>query len=214
MRILTRRWSELSWQMKFLVEGFALVTVVLVAVVVFPWVNARFNYAAVLDGRFADAFSKPYTSSIIESVNEEEVSADRLLASTNNLDTALVEPEFAEDFSNEEFPVGEGAEMGHAPAAPSRQNAAIYRMILQSPKPNEVAEGIRDIFSSEQVRERSSSGKSVPGGVYFDGITTEASVEKIRDAANKLGVTQTYATHENRRKPDEKARVIVWVQEI
>lgn len=216
MSPLGRKWSELPWQYKVAVEGSALAVMGMLALVVFPWVNSRLNTNAIMEGRFADAFTRPYAMPAEEIPLEDEVSTDRLLASAGEGATpaAQLEEEFKDEFASEEFPMGEG-EMGQAPVAPSRQNSAIYRLILQSPNPQEIAEHMREVFASEQVRERNSSGRAVPGGVFFDGITTEAAFERIRAEAAKLGITQTYATHQPRRPAsNERARVIVWIQQI
>ena len=118
-----------------------------------------------------------------------------------------------DEFADVDFPSGDGAEVATAPPAPSKQNAAIYRLIVQSPAPQELIPQVRTVFAEKQVRERDISGRVMPGGVYFDGITSVANYPEILHEMQKLGQTKTYSNGSNR-NPNERARVIVWVQQI
>ena len=120
----------------------------------------------------------------------------------------------ADEFADVEFPSGDGAEMATAPLAPSHQNAAIYRLIVQSPAPQELIPHVKSVFAEKQVREREFSGRVMPGGVYFDGITSVATYPEILREMQKLGQTKTYSNGSARRPATERARVIVWVQQI
>jgi DNA-directed RNA polymerase specialized sigma24 family protein len=204
-------WSDLSWKYKLALETVGLAVVGLLAIVILPWMSSRINYNAILDGRFADALTVVHEES--PEITWQEVTAERLLASADAAEheTKMAAPK--DEFANMEFP-SDDVEAGAAPLAPSRQNASVYRLILQSPSPTDMASQMRTIFSEEQVKERELSGSVMPGGVYFDGVTTEAAYSKIREAVVKLGSTATYANQYQKRRPDERARVIVWIQQI
>ena len=118
-----------------------------------------------------------------------------------------------DEFADMEFPSGDGAEYGTAPLAPSRQSATVYRLIVQSPAPQELIPHVRTLFAEKQVRERESSGRVMPGGVYFDGVTSVGAYPQILQAMQKLGQTKTYSSG-GAKNPNERARVIVWVQQI
>jgi hypothetical protein len=87
-------------------------------------------------------------------------------------------------------------------------------MIVQSPSPRDLIPQVRKLFMSRNVKERESSGRAMPGGVYFDGITTIGSYPEILREIEKLGNTKTYSNQGQKRNPTERARVIVWVQQI
>jgi predicted DNA-binding protein (UPF0251 family) len=203
------RWHDLSWRAKLGLEASFLVAAGLIAVVVLPWMLSRVNTNAFVEGRFADVFQVETKAGI--TAQAEGITADRLLAAA---EPAIMEERTeGDEFANVEFPSGDGAETGTAPLAPSRQAAAVYRMIVQSPAPQELIPHVRSVFAEKQVRERDSSGRVMPGGVYFDGVTNVGTYPQILQAMQKLGQTKTYSNNPSR-NPNERARVIVWVQQI
>lgn len=208
------RWRDLSWQYKLAIESAGLVTVGIFAVVVLPWFFSRINTNAFYDGRLLDLFSR---ASFVQQQDAamEEITTDRLLASADAMEAeAILKDKMGEDeFASYEFPSGD-AETGAAPIAPSRLNAAVYRLIVQSPSVDDIIPQVKNLLSDASVKERDISGRKMPGGVYFDGITNEANYTKIRKAIEKLGFTKSYSTHATNRGPDERARLIVWIQQI
>lgn len=204
-------WTELPWQYKLGLEASVLGLVGLLAVVVMPWAFSKINATAMVEGRFAEVFQM--NQSAMSAPELEEVTADRVLASSEGADAeALQEPD---EFANTEFPSGDSYEGGAAPAAPSKQQAAVYRLIVQSPSPKELIPYVRTLFAQQEVKEKNSSGRVMPGGVYFDGITTVAAYPQILSEMQKTGLTfKTYSNPTNKNHPNERARVIVWVQQI
>lgn len=202
------RWQDLSWRTKLGLEASFLGVVGLLAVVVMPWALSRVNTNAFVEGRFADVFQAEIKAGATAQM--EAITADRLLANAEQTEEQKTEND---EFADLDFPSGDGAEVATAPLAPSRQNAAIYRLIVQSPAPAELIPHVRTVFAEKQVRERESSGRVMPGGVYFDGITSVANYPQILHEMQKLGQTKTYSNG-NSRNPNERARVIVWVQQI
>lgn len=204
------RWQDLPWQYKLGLEAGALGLVGLIAVVVLPWGFSRINASALIEGRYTEVFSVETVAQSTPDV--AEISTDRLLASeTGEVEAQVAEPD---EFADIEFPSGDAYELGSAPIAPSRQNAAVYRMIVQSPSPKDLVPKVRSLFASRNVKERESSGRAMPGGVYFDGVTNVGSFPQILDEIRKLGRTKTYSNPGLRKNPNERARVIVWVQQI
>lgn len=203
------RWQDLSWRTKLGLEASFLGIVGLLAVIVLPWALSRVNTTAFVEGRFADVFQVETKAGATAQV--EAITADRLLA----MNSEPVEEKAAEsdEFADVEFPSGDGAEMATAPLAPSHQSSAIYRLIVQSPAPQELIPHVRTVFAEKQVHERESSGRVMPGGVYFDGVTSVANYPLILREMQKLGQTKTYSNGGSR-NPNERARVIVWVQQI
>lgn len=204
------RWQDLSWRTKLGLEASFLGAVGLLAVVVLPWALSRVNTTAFVEGRFADVFQVE-TKAGSTAQAPEAITADRLLAL--NEQPAEDHAAQADEFADVDFPSGDGAEVATAPLAPSHQNAAIYRLIVQSPAPQELIPHVRTVFAEKQVRERDISGRVMPGGVYFDGITTVANYPQILHEMQRLGQTKTYSNGGSR-SPNERARVIVWVQQI
>jgi len=202
------RWQDLSWRTKLGLEASFLGAVGLLAVVVLPWALQRVNTTAFVEGRFADVFQVETRAGV--TAQAEAITADRLLALNDQPDERPAE---SDEFADVDFPSGDGAEVATAPLAPSHQNAAIYRLIVQSPAPQELIPHVRTVFAEKQVRERESSGRVMPGGVYFDGITSVANYPQILHEMQKLGQTKTYSNGGSR-NPNERARVIVWVQQI
>jgi hypothetical protein len=205
------RWQDLSWQYKLGLEGAMLGVVGLLAVVVIPWAISRVNADAFLAGRYAEVFE--VESQAVRSSEMEEITTERLLASAEAYE-AEIEAQANDEFANMEFPSGDAYEAGSAPLAPSRQAAAVYRLFVQSPAPRELIPHVRNLFAEKKVRERESSGRIMPGGVYFDGVTNLGTYPQILQEIKKLGQTKTYSHPGASRNPKERARVIVWVQQI
>lgn len=205
------RWQDLPWQYKLGLEAGALGLVGLIAVVVLPWGFSRINSNALLEGRYSEVFTVETVAQSTPDV--AEISTDRLLASSelSELETPATEPD---EFADIEFPSGDAYELGSAPIAPSKQNAAVYRMIVQSPSPKDLVPKVRSLFAERNVKERESSGRAMPGGVYFDGVTNVGSFPHILSEIRKMGRTKTYSNPGLRKNPEERARVIVWVQQI
>lgn len=209
------RWADLSWRYKLGLEASFLGAFGLIAVVVLPWTLSHVNTNAFVEGRFAEVFQVDTPASA--TADAEAITTDRLLAlnETPAADGAVAEaaPQESDEFADVEFPSGDAVEAGTAPVAPSRQTATVYRLIVQSPAPSELIPHVKTVFAEKQVRERDSSGRVMPGGVYFDGITSVGAYPLILQEMQKLGQTKTYSTGGSR-NPNERARVIVWVQQI
>ena len=143
------------------------------------------------------------------------INAERLLASTDLAEQEMSgKAEEKDEFADITFPSGDAYETGAAPLAPSRQSAAVFRLIVQSPNPRDLIPEMKRLFSEEKVRERESSGRVMPGGVYFDGVTSVGSYAGLLGQIKKLGITKTYSNPSNGRSPEERARLIVWIQQI
>jgi DNA-directed RNA polymerase specialized sigma24 family protein/type II secretory pathway pseudopilin PulG len=205
------RWQDLSWQYKLGLEASMLAVVGLLAVVVLPWTFDQINANALVEGRFAEVFR--VESQAQEPVALEEITTDRLLASSEGVEGESVEaPE--DEFANVDFPSGDAYEAGTAPLAPSRQAAAVYRLIVQSASPKDLIPEVKALFAKKNIRERESSGREMPGGVYFDGVTNVGNYPLIVQEIEKLGQTKTYSHPGATKNPNDRARVIVWVQQI
>jgi hypothetical protein len=207
------RWADLSWRYKLGLEASFLGAFGLIAVLVLPWTLSHVNTNAFVEGRFAEVFQvdTPATAT----ADAEAITTDRLLAFSEPVDGMSADapaPE-GDEFAEMEFPSGDSVEAGTAPVAPSRQTATVYRLIVQSPSPSELIPHVKTLFAEKNVRERDSSGRVMPGGVYFDGITSVGSYPLILQEMQKLGQTKTYSTGGSR-NPNDRARVIVWVQQI
>lgn len=206
------RWQDLSWQYKLGLEASFLGVVGLLAVVVLPWAFSRVNADALLAGRMSEVFRVESQATTPELA---EITTDRLLASMD--EPELDVPAESDEFANVEFPSGDAYEAGTAPLAPSRQAAAVYRLIVQSASPRDLIPQVRSLLAAKNVRERESSGREMPGGVFFDGLTNVGTYPLLVQEMQKLGETKTYS-HPGRspanRDPNERARVIVWVQQI
>ncbi len=209
------RWAGLSWKAKVGFEGLALALVGVLALVVFPWFVERIDQDAIREGRYTQIFH-------FHNSGETEIhviSADRLLASAEEesvADRELSSLDEKDEFAQVDFPSGDFYETGAAPLAPSRQSAAVFRVIVQSSSPRDAIPQIRGVFEKMQVKERDSSGKLMPGGVFFDGITDVGSYPSIlKDIEDlKVGKTWHYSNVTQHRNPNERARLIVWVQQI
>jgi predicted DNA-binding protein (UPF0251 family) len=206
------RWQDLSWQYKLGLEASLLGAVGMVAVVVLPWFFAQVNASALVEGRFAEVFR--VESQAGESARLEEITTDRLLASAGEMQEEEGSAPAEDEFANVEFPSGDSYEVGTAPVAPSRQAAAVYRLIVQSASPKELIPQVRSLFAQKNVKERESSGREMPGGVFFDGVTNVGNYPLIVKEIQKLGLTKTYSHPGSTKNPNERARVIVWVQQI
>ncbi len=204
------RWADLSWRYKLGLEASFRGAFGLLAVIVLPWTLARVNTTAFVEGRFAEVFQVDTPAEATAQL--EEITADRLLALSEPPDFES-RPQEDDEFADVEFPSGDTVEHGTAPIAPSRQSATVYRLIVQSPSPSELIPHVRTLFAEKNVRERDSSGRVMPGGVYFDGITSVGAYPLILKEVQKLGQTKTY-TNGGSRNPNDRARVIVWVQQI
>lgn len=208
------RWQDLSWQYKLGLEASFLGVVGLLAVVVLPWAFSRVNVNAFVEGRFAQVLE--VDSQAHNTPDLPGITTDRLLASSEGEENSAVAE--ADEFAGMEFPSGDGYEAGSAPVAPSRQGAAVYRLIVQSPSPQDLIPHVRALFVQKNVRERENSGRAMPGGVYFDGITSVGNYPQILHEIQNLGqigTTKTYSNPNAERRPaSERARVIVWVQQI
>jgi DNA-directed RNA polymerase specialized sigma24 family protein len=208
------RWRDLSWKSKLTVEtiGFALVGAIVVLAL--PWVISRINVTAIFEGRLADIIQ--VHTEVAKEPEVETITADRLIASKDLNETESNLPEMKDEFSGIEFPSGDAYEAGSAPLAPSRQNAAVYRLIVQSASPKEMIPVMRQLFATKKIRERESSGRAMPGGVYFDALTTQGDYQHLLKAVQGLkqvGKTRTYG-NTGSQNPNERARVIIWVQQI
>lgn len=204
------RWQDLSWQYKLGLEASFLGLVGLLAVVVLPWAFARVNMNAFVEGRFAQVFENRSEAKNIPDLRE--ITTDRLLASGES-GTEKPVPE-QDEFADLDFPSGDSYEVGSAPAAPSKASTAVYRLIVQSPSPQDLIPHVHNLFAQKNVREREGSGREMPGGAFFDGITSVGAYPQILRELQGLGQTQTYSNPTNGRNPNERARVIVWVQQI
>lgn len=210
------RWSEMPWHYKLSLEASALALVGVLAVVVVPWAFSKVNTDALLEGRVTEVFQVE-TPAVSASAEPEEITADRLLASAAE---PVYSPDTAEDLAQQEefadmdFPSGDSYEGGAAPLAPSKQRAAVYRLILLSPSPKEMIPLVKTLFVQKNVKEREISGRIMPGGVYFDGLTNVGSYPSILQEIQKMGTTKTHSNPDQSKNPAEKARVIVWVQQI
>jgi len=207
----TVRWQDLSWQYKLGLEASLIGVVGLFAVVVLPWVFSQVDANAFVEGRFAEVFR--VESRATEPEVLEEITAERLLASTEGeTESAPAEPD---EFAEVEFPSGDAYEAGTAPLAPSRQRAAVYRLIIQSASPKDMVSQVRTLFAQRNVREREGSGRALPGGIFFDGVTSVGEysnlLQQIRSAGHQA---KTYSNPAASKNPKERARVIVWVQQI
>ena len=206
------RWQDLAWHHKLGLEAGMLGVVGLLAVVVLPWAFSHVNADAFVEGRFAEVFK---VESRVASVPEiEGITTDRLLASTEQPAADFENAAVSDEFADVDFPSGEAYEAGAAAVAPSRQSAAVYRLIVQSPAPADLIPQVRGLFAQKNVREREFSGRQMPGGVFFDGVTTVGTYPKILQEVEKLGTTKTYSVPGASKNPAERARVIVWVQQI
>jgi DNA-directed RNA polymerase specialized sigma24 family protein len=208
-------WTELSWHHRLGVEATVLSVVGVMVAVVMPWLFSRVNTDAMIAGRWSDVLQPSVVASQDLALNR--VSPERLLASSTEeaiVDIESQVPEVQDEFAEMEFPSGDSFEVGTAPLAPSRQAAAVYRLIVQSPSPREMIPQVRSLFAQKNVRERELSGRVMPGGVYFDGVTNVGTYPYILKEIQKLGQTKTYSHRGTSRNAADRARVIVWVQQI
>lgn len=214
------RWNTASWKTKLVIESLGFAAVGAIAVIAMPWIFSHINTRALMDGRFADVIQIAQATPVTH--EEDIITAERLISAKDLSETEANLPKVQDEFSNLDFPSGDSYEIGSAPLAPSRQSAAVYRLIVQSPSPKEMIPLIRDLFAKRNVRERELSGRAMPGGVYFDGITTLGDYPTILKAVRELkqvGETHTYGDNGLKyRVPstasNERARVIIWVQQI
>ncbi|RZA08556.1 MAG: sigma-70 family RNA polymerase sigma factor [Proteobacteria bacterium] len=206
------RWQDLAWHHKLGLEAGMLGVVGLFAVVVLPWAFNHVNADAFVEGRFAEVFKQE--AIVAEAPEVEGLTADRLLASVGSPTPDFENAAVSDEFADVDFPSGEAYEAGAAAVAPSREKAAVYRLIVQSAAPADLIPQVRNLFAQKNVREREFSGRKMPGGVFFDGVTNVGAYPNILKEVEKLGETKTYSVPGASKNPTERARVIVWVQQI
>ena len=115
----------------------------------------------------------------------------------------------------EEFPLGPSYHKGTADKAPSLQRKTIYRLIMQSENPKEMVPYIKSIFQEAKVKEADRSGNAMPGGIYFDGFTQAKNYSRIYTSLNRIAPTNAYLNKNKKQiRANDKARVIIWVQQI
>ena len=206
------RWKSLPWQYKMGAEAAALAFVGIFAVIVLPWTLSNINTDALWGGRYSEIFVSK-NDAFDGAPKLPEISTDRLLASSTEKteDASIVAKD---EFADMDFPPGDSYEMGSAPLAPSRQQAAVYRLIVQSPSPQDLIASVREILAKKNVKEREGSGKIMPRGVYFDGITDVGTYPKVLQEIQKLGETKAYSNPDKTRSSSEHARLIIWLQQI
>jgi predicted DNA-binding protein (UPF0251 family) len=205
------RWQDLSWQYKLGLEASLIGVVGLLAVVVLPWVFSQVDANALVEGRFAEVLK--VESKATEPAPLEEITAERLLASSEA--ETVSSPAEPDEFANIDFPSGDAYEAGTAPLAPSRQSAAVFRLIIQSPSPREMVSQVRALFAERNVKERQGSGRVMPGGIFFDGVTSVGEYGRLLQEVRQSGHrARTYSNPAASKNPKERARVIIWVQQI
>jgi DNA-directed RNA polymerase specialized sigma24 family protein len=206
-------WSTLPMHWKLGAEISALGLMATAVVFSVPWFMDHVSLHALISGNFSNVVQ--FTSAVKQELEVPTINAERLLASSDLSEQEMsAKPEEKDEFADITFPSGDAYETGAAPLAPSRQSAAVFRLIVQSPNPRELIPEMKRLFSEDKVRERESSGRVMPGGVYFDGLTNVGAYPDLLGQIKKLGITKTYSNPANGRSPDERARLIVWIQQI
>ncbi len=205
----------ISWQYKLMIEGLAFFLVGVCTIFILPILLAKFN------GNHQDAKKVAHARSLVVG---KAKGADSKLArgiasiASPTRDRLIAEAE-QDEFENIDFPSGHDYRPGTAPIAPSRRNAAVYRLIITSESPKKMIPTIRSLFAIAKVKEKSKSGELLPGGAFFDGITTEAQYQYIYKELQKHGKTSVYLSgrglsSRTKRRANQRTRVIIWVQQI
>lgn len=204
------QWSRLPWHAKLSLEFVAFAVVGAVAVFILPAFLSYFEDPVGQARRMQAAVPvvKATTNSmpLMDSGGRSPASA-----SITRQPGAAME---ADEFAYMDFPEGENYLEGSAPLAPSRKGGPIYRLIVQSENPKEMIPKIKSLFIASNAMERDHSGSSMPGGVYFDAVTTEADYSKILNSLTAIAPTKLYQNQKNRGRAQDRARVIIWVQQI
>lgn len=200
-------WRALPWHYKLGFECAAFALVGAVAVFVLP------AFLVYYEGGEMAFHKTPFVQPILKpQVAEANITAGRGMAAL--APNAQPYQPVEDEFTYAEFPSGDNHLEGSAPLAPSRKGGAIYRLIVQSENPRELIPKIRSLFVASNVAERDRSGSMMPGGVYFDGVTTEDDYSKIFSALSSIAPTKPYQNQKRKGRGDERARVIIWVQQI
>ena len=200
-------WRGLPWHYKLAFECSSFAVVGALAVFVLPTFLAYYGSS---DG---DSKKLPSQQSILRPLTagaSVELNRGPAFHSANDPSYQPVEDEFA----YADFPSGDNHLEGSAPLAPSRKGGAIYRLIVHSENPRELIPRIKNLFTQKKVTERDRSGSIMPGGIYFDAITTEDDYTKILSELSAVAPTKPYQNQKRKGRGDERARVIIWVQQI
>jgi DNA-directed RNA polymerase specialized sigma24 family protein len=200
-------WRALPWHYKLGFECTSFAVVGAMAVFVLP---TFLSYYGSNDG---DSKRKPSQQMIMKPLAANaamDLNRGPAFHSANDPSYRPVEDEFA----YAEFPSGDNHLEGSAPVAPSRNGGAIYRLIVKSENPRELIPRIKTLFTEKNVTERDRSGSQMPGGVYFDAITTEDNYSNILTELSQIAPTKPYQNNRRKGRGDERARVIIWVQQI
>ena len=202
-------WRALPWHYKLGFECGAFALVGAIAVFVLPAFLAYYDSGDVTMKK--SQASQPILKPVV---------AQAMISEMGDRDPASLSPPGAQyqpvedEFTYAEFPSGDNHLEGSAPLAPSRKGGAIYRLIIQSENPRELIPKIKSLFAASDVTERDRSGSMMPGGIYFDAVTTEADYAKIFSALSAIAPTKPYQNQKRKGRDDERARVIIWVQQI
>lgn len=205
---LLKPFTPIPWHAKLILESLAFCVVGALTVFFLPSLLAYYEGS---EAKLVKAQAVLPIGKIVEERAPDLV--ERKLAAID-AEAILAKVEEADEFSDMEFPSGHHYRRGSAPLAPSRKKASIYRLIVQSESPSQIVPKIQSLLSKNEVKERDRSGAHMPGGVYFDGVTTEGNYVKLAEALRQLGPTRTYLNQRRKRKDWEAARVIIWVQQI
>ncbi len=206
---LFRSPTPIPWHAKLILESFAFCIVGALTVFFLPSILAYYEGS---EAKLVKAQAVlPIGNLAKKAVPDSSVERKLALIDANSIRAKFEE---ADEFSEMEFPSGHHYRRGSAPPAPSRKEASIYRLIVQSESPSQIVSKIQSLLSKNEVKERDRSGAHMPGGVYFDGITTEGNYVKLAEQLRELGPTRTYLNQRRKRKAWERARVIIWVQQI
>lgn len=193
----------------------------------FSWANTPWHYKLIIEGvgfALGGAFAVFILPVILGFYNQNIITKPPVIKQAaieaeKNIEAAKFEFQATQQddpFSEVEFPSGHEYHRGAAPLAPSRRKGNIYRLIVQSANPKDLIPQVQELFATAEVNENKQSGKMMPGGVYFDGITTEAKYANMEAAIKAMGRTRTFANRPRGRRvsSDAQARVIIWIQQI
>lgn len=202
------RWRALPWHVKLGLECSAFGLVGALAVFVLPAFLSYYEDPAGQTRRLQA--SAPIIRPVATTSVLDDNGVGRGPASMGAQRPEPVQDEFA----YMDFPQGENHLEGSAPLAPSRRGGPIYRLIVQSENPKELVPKIRSLFLASNATERDRSGSAMPGGVYFDAITTEENYTRILSAISAIAPTKPYQNSMRRGQGSDRARLIIWVQQI